>query len=52
MFENTEPTDPLELLKEDICDDSVFLLSPESSSGLRSDDEDDGARVAIVDPTG
>lgn len=36
----------------DICEESASLLKPERCSGLKSDDEEDGARVAIVDPTG
>ena len=28
------------------------LLDPERSSGRNSEDDDDGARVPIVDPTG
>ena len=52
-MERIEPTEPLEeLVEEDILVDRVSLLDPEMSSGLKSDDEDDGARVPFEDPTG
>ena len=52
-MERIEPTEPLEeLVEEDILVDSVSLLDPEMRSGLKSDDEDDGARVPFEDPTG
>lgn len=52
LFENVKLTEALELLIEDICDDKASLLNPDRSSGLKSDEEDDGARVAVVAPTG
>lgn len=49
LFEYFEPTDPLGVL---VDEDSLVEL--ESLLGLdrRSEDEDDGARVPIEDPTG
>jgi hypothetical protein len=53
LFEKVEPTDPLEvLIDKDILDETESLLDPEISSGRNSEDEDDGARVPIEDPTG
>lgn len=53
LFERIEPTDPLDVLTdEDIRVETESLLDPEISSGRKSEDEDDGARVPIEDPTG
>lgn len=53
LLEKVEPTEPAAVLKEvDILVDKTSLLDPDKSSGLKSDDEDDGAKVAIEDPTG
>lgn len=53
FLEKVEPTEPVAVLKEvDILLDNTSLLDPDKSSGLKSDDEDDGAKVAIEDPTG
>lgn len=52
LFENVEPTEPVELLIEDIRLENASLLDPDKSSGLKSDDDDDGAKVPIEDPTG
>jgi len=52
LGENIEPTEALELFIEDIWVEKVSLPNPEIRSGLKSDDEDDGAKVACVDPTG
>lgn len=41
-----------ELVDDDILDDASSLLDPDASSGLNSDDEDDGARVPMEEPTG
>ena len=46
------PTDPVDVLIEDILDATDSLLDPAPSSGRNSDDEDDGARVPIEEPTG
>lgn len=40
------------LIDDDILDEAGSLLDPDASSGLNSDDEDDGARVPIAEPTG
>jgi hypothetical protein len=40
------------LIDKDILDETESLLDPEISSGRNSEDEDDGARVPIEDPTG
>jgi hypothetical protein len=40
------------LIDEDILDEADSLLDPEASSGLNSDDDDDGARVPMEEPTG
>lgn len=53
LFERIEPTDPLDMLTdEDIRVETESLLDPEISSGRKSEDADDGARVPIEDPTG
>lgn len=52
VFENVEPTEPVELLIEDIRLENASLLDPDKSSGLKSDDDEDGAKVPIDDPTG
>ena len=52
-MEKTEPTDSLDALTDDdIVAGAGSLLDPERSSGRNSEDEDDGAKVPIVDPTG
>lgn len=50
FLEKVEPTEPAAVLKE--VDILVDKLDPDKSSGLKSDDDDDGAKVAIEDPTG
>jgi hypothetical protein len=40
------------LIDEDILDEADSLLDPDASSGLNSDDDDDGARVPMEEPTG
>lgn len=52
VFENVEPTEPVELLIEDIRLENASLLDPDKSSGLKSDDDEDGAKVPMDDPTG
>lgn len=51
LLENIEPTEELELFVEDTCDGNPSLLEPERILGLRSDEDDDGAKVTYVDPT-
>lgn len=51
-FEYNEPTDALEAPTEDILLEKASLLDPDKSSGLKSEDEDDGAKVPIDVPTG
>lgn len=51
--DKVKPTDPVDvLIDEDILDETDSLLDPEASSGRNSDEEDDGARVPIEEPTG
>lgn len=51
--DEVKPTDAVDVLTdEDILDETDSLLDPEASSGRNSDDEDDGARVPIEEPTG
>lgn len=55
LLEKIEPTEPLdELIEEDILVDraGASLWDPDINSGLNSDDEDDGAKVPLEDPTG
>lgn len=58
LSEKMEPTELLDMIieeeeeEEDILVDRASLLDPEISSCLKSDDEDDGARVPFIDPTG
>ena len=53
LLEKIEPTDPLDvLIVEDIRVVAESLLDPEISSGRKSEDEDEGARVPIEAPTG
>lgn len=53
LFEKVEPTNPLDVLDdEDIRVELESLLDPEISSGRNSEDDDDGARVPIAEPTG
>lgn len=40
------------LIDDDILDEADSMLDPKASSGLNSDDEDDGARVPMEEPTG
>lgn len=40
------------LIDEDILAEVDSLLDPEVSSGRNSEEDDDGARVPIEDPTG
>lgn len=47
LWDRLEPPEPLGILVE-----RPSLLDAEISSGLNSDEEDDGANVAIEDPTG
>lgn len=49
--DKVEPIDPVNV-DEGILDGTDSLLDPELGSGRNSEDEDDGARVAIVEPTG
>ena len=49
--DKVKPIDPVNV-DEDILDGTDSLLDPEVSSGRNSEDEDDGARVEIVEPTG
>ena len=49
--DKVKPIDPVNV-DEDILDGTGSLLDPEVSSGRNSEDEDDGARVEIVEPTG
>jgi len=50
--DKVKPTDPVDVLIEDILDETDSLLTPAPSSGRDSDEEDDGARVPIEEPTG
>lgn len=51
--DKVKPTDAVDvLIDEDILDEADSLLDPEASSGLNSDDDDDGARVPMEEPTG
>lgn len=55
LSEKIEPIELLDLVieeEEDILADMSSFLEPELSSCLKSDEEDDGARVPAVDPTG
>lgn len=52
LFEKLEPTEPLDMLMEDILVERPSLFDAERSSGLNSDEEDDGAKVPIEVPTG
>lgn len=53
LFEKVEPTEALDvLIDEDIRVETESVLDPDMSSGRKSEDEDDGARVPIDDPTG
>lgn len=47
LFDRLDPTEPLGILV-----DTPSLLVAEVTSGLNSDEDDDGARVAIEVPTG
>lgn len=51
-LDKVKPTDPVDVLIEDILDETDSLLTPPPSSGRNSEDEDDGARVPIEEPTG
>lgn len=51
--DKVRPTDAVDVLvDDDILDEADSMLDPEASSGRNSDDEDDGARVAMEEPTG
>lgn len=51
--DRVNPADAVDvLMDDDILDEADSLLDPEASSGLNSDDEDDGARVPMEEPTG
>lgn len=51
--DKAKPTDVVDVLvDEDNLDETGSLLDPEASSGRNSDDDDDGARVPIEEPTG
>lgn len=51
--DKVKPTEPVDvLMDDDILDDADSLMDPGVSSGRNSDDEDDGARVPIDEPTG
>lgn len=52
LLEKVEPTEALELFVDDKFAEKASLLKPERSSGLKSKEDDDGAKVALVDPTG
>lgn len=53
LCEYIEPTEAPVLLIDDIWGDGESPLYPAITSGLKSDDDDDdGAKVAILDPTG
>lgn len=53
LFDNTDPPDPLDMLTEVDKMAEESLLGPEIvTSARKSEDEDDGARVAMEDPTG
>lgn len=53
LFDKTEPPEPVDTVTED---DKVVvtesLLEPDTTSARKSEDEDEGARVPIDDPTG
>ena len=52
-LDKVKPTDPVDvLIDDDILDETDSLLALELSSGRNSDEEDDGARVPIDEPTG
>lgn len=51
-FENIEPTEPLEVFMEDTWVENPSLPDPAFTSGRKSEDEDDGAKVPTADPTG
>lgn len=56
LSEKIKPIELLDLVieeeEEDILAAMSSFLEPEISSCLKSDEEDDGARVPAVDPTG
>ena len=53
LLEKIEPTESLEVfIEEGILVARASLWDPEISSGLSSDEEDDGAKVPIEEPTG
>lgn len=52
LFDKTEPPEPLDMMTEDDNVEAESLMDPEVTSARRSDDEDEGARVPMEDPTG
>lgn len=52
LLENVEPTEALVLFVDDRFAEKASLLKLERCSGLKSMEDDDGAKVALVDPTG
>ena len=50
--EKVEPTSPVDVLDDDeVLFETDSWLDPEVASGRNSDDDEDGARVAIDEPT-
>lgn len=52
LFDNTEPPEPFDILAEVEKVEARSLLDPEITSVRKSEDEEDGARVPMEDPTG
>lgn len=49
--EKVEPTNPVDVFGDEVLFETDSLLDPEVGSGRNSDDEEDGAGVAIDEPT-
>lgn len=53
LFDKTEPPEPVDMgTEDDRVVETWSLLEPEIISARKSEDEDEGARVPIDDPTG